>query len=91
MKESIKLKNIKMYCELNLAKRGLVFVAAHSCSVVGLAVDGMNQILVTAGLDGEICFWGFKKHLRIDSLHLDNYISGIVLHRERYSILYKQL
>ncbi|XP_061192487.1 uncharacterized peptidase C1-like protein F26E4.3 [Saccostrea echinata] len=41
-------------------KRGPV--QAHTCGVMGVAVDGMNQILVTAGMDGEIRFLGFKKH-----------------------------
>lgn len=61
-----------------------LFVAAHHCCVMGVVVDGMNQILVTAGLDGEIRFWGYKKHQQIDSLRTDGYISGIVLHRDRY-------
>ncbi|XP_048757531.1 WD repeat-containing protein 36-like [Ostrea edulis] len=62
--------------------RGAVGDRAHECGVVGVAVDGMNQVLVTAGLDGEIRFWGFKKHQKIDSIHTENYISRILLHRE---------
>lgn len=62
--------------------RGSIGDPAHHCCVMGVVVDGMNQILVTAGLDGEIRFWGFKKHQQIDSLRTDGYISGIVLHRD---------
>lgn len=62
--------------------RGSIGDPAHTCAVMGVAVDGMNQVLVTAGLDGEIRFWGFKKHKKIDTLQTESYIAGIILHRE---------
>ncbi|KAK3592873.1 hypothetical protein CHS0354_004097 [Potamilus streckersoni] len=56
--------------------------SAHSCSVQGVAVDGLNQVTVTAGLNGEIKFWRFKRKDFLESLTLEKLISQILLHRE---------
>ncbi|CAC5374475.1 UTP21 [Mytilus coruscus] len=55
---------------------------AHNCSVRGIAIDGLNQITITAGLDGEVKFWKFKQKNLIDTCHLKCCISDILLHRE---------
>ena len=58
-------------------------VAAHAGHVQGVAVDGLNQVTITAGRDGEIKFWHFKRKHLLDSVKLDCCIDKILLHRER--------
>ncbi|XP_046327932.2 WD repeat-containing protein 36-like [Haliotis rufescens] len=55
---------------------------AHSCSVRGIAVDGLNQLVVTAGADGQVNFWKFKTKVFLCSVKLKCSISRILLHRE---------
>lgn len=55
---------------------------AHNCSIHGVAIDGLNQVTITAGLDGEVKFWKFKQKKWIDTVNLKCYLSEILLHRE---------
>ncbi|XP_041359034.1 WD repeat-containing protein 36-like isoform X2 [Gigantopelta aegis] len=55
---------------------------AHDCPVRGVAIDGLNQLAITAGADGSVKFWKFKQKVLLNSLQLKMYISQIVLHRE---------
>ena len=34
----------------------------HKGPVTGIAVDGMNAIMVTSSTDGNLCFWNFETH-----------------------------
>lgn len=55
---------------------------AHTCCVRGVAYDSLNQMLVTAGADGVLKFWGFKSRSLIKELKLGSNISRILMHRE---------
>ncbi|KAK3090298.1 hypothetical protein FSP39_010724 [Pinctada imbricata] len=56
--------------------------AAHECAVRGVATDGLNQITVTAGADGRVKFWRFKRKELLETVKLSDQISHILLHRE---------
>ncbi|KAL3149179.1 hypothetical protein ABBQ32_002010 [Trebouxia sp. C0010 RCD-2024] len=43
------------------AGQGKQRVAAHHGSVTGVAADACNKVLVSAGLDGQLCIWDFKR------------------------------
>ena len=73
-----------MFCFIKLIPlRKNIIIVGHNCSVRGVAIDGLNQVVVTAGLDGEVKFWKFKQKNLMETLHLKSYISEILLHRER--------
>ncbi|XP_077863349.1 WD repeat-containing protein 36-like, partial [Saccoglossus kowalevskii] len=55
---------------------------AHSGAVRGVAIDGLNQIVVTASTDKTLKFWRFKKKNLLFTLKTDLSISQILLHRE---------
>ncbi|ESO94510.1 hypothetical protein LOTGIDRAFT_215492 [Lottia gigantea] len=55
---------------------------AHSCSIRGVVVDGLNQQTITAGSDGSLKFWKFHKPKLLESISLSTDISQILLHRE---------
>lgn len=55
---------------------------AHECCIQGLAVDGLNQLTISAGRDGNMKFWKFKGKQLLDTCKLDATISMILLHRE---------
>ena len=56
--------------------------SAHSGSVRGVAVDGLNQITVTAGADGLLKFWRFKNRALLETVSLNSQASRLLLHRE---------
>jgi len=60
-----------------------IIIVGHTCSVRGVAIDGLNQVVITAGLGGDVKFWKFKQKNLMETLHLKSYISEILLHRER--------
>ncbi|KAL1773937.1 WD repeat-containing protein 36 [Sigmodon hispidus] len=55
---------------------------AHTGSVRGVAVDGLNQLTVTAGSERLLKFWNFKKKTLIYSLSLDSSPNMMLLHRD---------
>ncbi|KAH3731188.1 hypothetical protein DPMN_057196, partial [Dreissena polymorpha] len=55
---------------------------AHECCVQGVVVDGLNQVTVTAGQDGELKFWRFKQKTLLIAVRLDAAVSSVLLHRE---------
>ncbi|XP_064624692.1 WD repeat-containing protein 36-like [Lineus longissimus] len=55
---------------------------AHSSSVRGLAVDGLNQVTVTAGADKLVKFWKFKKKEFLSEIKMEDQISQVLAHRE---------
>lgn len=55
---------------------------AHACGVRGVAIDGLNQLMITAGARGNIKFWKFKDRNLLTCLDLKNQISQICLHKE---------
>ncbi|XP_069127390.1 WD repeat-containing protein 36-like [Argopecten irradians] len=55
---------------------------AHDCCVRGVAIDGLNQMLITAGGTGDIKFWKFKDRKLLNCLQLKSQISQICLHKE---------
>ncbi|XP_038026706.2 WD repeat-containing protein 36 isoform X1 [Anas platyrhynchos] len=55
---------------------------AHEGSIRGLAVDGLNQLTITAGSEGLIKFWKFKTKDLVHSTDLSSSPSGILLHRD---------
>ncbi|GMF40092.1 unnamed protein product [Phytophthora fragariaefolia] len=55
---------------------------AHDGPVSAVAVDALNESLMSAGIDGKLKFWGFKKHeLRYD-IDVGSPISQMELHRD---------
>uniref|UniRef100_A0A7M4FUQ9 WD repeat domain 36 n=1 Tax=Crocodylus porosus TaxID=8502 RepID=A0A7M4FUQ9_CROPO len=55
---------------------------AHEGAIRGVAVDGLNQLAITAGSDGLIKFWKFKTTELVHSTNLASSLSGILLHRD---------
>lgn len=55
---------------------------AHQGSVRGVAVDGLNQLTVTAGSEGLLKFWNFKNKILIHSMNLDSSPKMMLLHRD---------
>ncbi|XP_037229737.1 WD repeat-containing protein 36 [Falco rusticolus] len=54
---------------------------AHDGAIRGVAVDGLNQLIITAGSEGLIKFWKFKTKNLVYSIDLSS-PSGILLHRD---------
>ncbi|XP_072048834.1 WD repeat-containing protein 36-like [Amphiura filiformis] len=55
---------------------------AHSGSVRGVAIDGLNQVTVTGSADQTVKFWKFKtKHL-LHTLDIESPVCQMLLHRE---------
>ncbi|RLN46233.1 hypothetical protein BBJ29_007619 [Phytophthora kernoviae] len=55
---------------------------AHDGPVSAVAVDAMNETLVSAGIDGKLKFWGFKKHELRYEIDIGSPISQMELHRD---------
>ncbi|XP_052776879.1 WD repeat-containing protein 36-like [Mya arenaria] len=55
---------------------------AHSSSVQGVVVDGLNQVTLTSGRDGDLKFWSFKQKKLLETVKLESPVSSILLHRE---------
>ncbi|KAK2518093.1 Wdr36 [Columba livia] len=55
---------------------------AHEGAIRGIAVDGLNQLIITAGSEGLIKFWKFKTKDLVYSTELSSSPSGILLHRD---------
>ena len=62
-----------------------VITVAHSGSVRGVAFDGLNQLVITAGADCSVKFWKFKSQENVNTLTLPVHMAHFILHRERYS------
>ncbi|NWU59984.1 WDR36 protein, partial [Dromas ardeola] len=54
---------------------------AHEGAIRGVAVDGLNQLIITAGSEGLIKFWKFKTKDLVYCTELSS-PSGILLHRD---------
>uniref|UniRef100_A0ABK0L8C6 WD repeat domain 36 n=1 Tax=Rattus norvegicus TaxID=10116 RepID=A0ABK0L8C6_RAT len=55
---------------------------AHAGSVRGVAVDGLNQLAITAGSERLLKFWNFKSKVLVHSLSLDSPPNVMLLHRD---------
>ncbi|KAM9253950.1 WD repeat-containing protein 36 isoform 3-T3 [Dugong dugon] len=55
---------------------------AHKGSVRGVAVDGLNQLTITAGSEGLLKFWNFKNKILIHSMNLTSSPHMMLLHRD---------
>ncbi|NWI18602.1 WDR36 protein, partial [Crypturellus soui] len=55
---------------------------AHEGAIRGVAVDGLNQLTITAGKEGLVKFWKFKTKDLVHSTDLSSSPSGILLHRD---------
>ncbi|KAG6954024.1 hypothetical protein JG688_00012543 [Phytophthora aleatoria] len=55
---------------------------AHNGPVSAVAVDALNEALVSAGIDGKLKFWGFKKHELRYEIDVGSPISQMELHRD---------
>ncbi|KAH0541505.1 hypothetical protein FGG08_004046 [Glutinoglossum americanum] len=55
----------------------------HTDSVSGLAVDGLNRVVISCGLDGKLKFWDFAAGLLIDEMDWSSItsIKGLRYHR----------
>ncbi|KJE98002.1 WD repeat domain-containing protein [Capsaspora owczarzaki ATCC 30864] len=54
----------------------------HDGTVTGVAIDAVNEVVVTCGLDGFVKFWNFQNRRLIASHELDVPLTQLVLHRE---------
>ncbi|ETL77972.1 hypothetical protein L917_21151 [Phytophthora nicotianae] len=54
----------------------------HNGPVSAVAVDALNETLVSAGIDGKLKFWGFKKHELRYEIDVGSPISQMELHRD---------
>ncbi|XP_060608574.1 WD repeat-containing protein 36-like isoform X2 [Ruditapes philippinarum] len=61
---------------------GIKQAKAHNSHVQGVVVDGLNQLAISAGREGDIKFWKFKDKKLLDTCKLDSTVSKILLHRE---------
>uniref|UniRef100_M4BPC9 Small-subunit processome Utp21 domain-containing protein n=1 Tax=Hyaloperonospora arabidopsidis (strain Emoy2) TaxID=559515 RepID=M4BPC9_HYAAE len=55
---------------------------AHDGPVSAVAVDALNETLVSAGIDGKLKFWDLKKHDLRHAINVDSPISQMELHRD---------
>uniref|UniRef100_A0A452UMM3 WD repeat domain 36 n=1 Tax=Ursus maritimus TaxID=29073 RepID=A0A452UMM3_URSMA len=55
---------------------------AHKGCVRGVAVDGLNQLMITTGSEGLLKFWNFKSKILIHSMSLDSSPNMMLLHRD---------
>ncbi|CAI5719104.1 unnamed protein product [Hyaloperonospora brassicae] len=55
---------------------------AHDGPVSAVAVDALNETLVSAGIDGKLKFWGLKKHELRHEINVDSPVSQMELHRD---------
>ncbi|KAJ8578842.1 hypothetical protein ON010_g361 [Phytophthora cinnamomi] len=55
---------------------------AHNGPVSAVAIDALNETLVSAGIDGKLKFWGFKKHELRYEIDVGSPISQMELHRD---------
>uniref|UniRef100_A0A8D0NHT1 WD repeat domain 36 n=1 Tax=Sus scrofa TaxID=9823 RepID=A0A8D0NHT1_PIG len=55
---------------------------AHKGSIRGVAVDGLNQLTISAGSEGLLKFWNFKNKILIHSVSLDSSPNMMLLHRD---------
>ncbi|XP_068725814.1 WD repeat-containing protein 36-like [Montipora capricornis] len=55
---------------------------AHQSQIRGVAIDGINQQVITAGADCNLKFWNFKAKNLLHTLTFEAPITQILLHRE---------
>ncbi|GAB6028898.1 WD repeat-containing protein 36 [Chamberlinius hualienensis] len=55
---------------------------AHDGAVCGVAVDGLNNVVATLGMDKKIKFWDFKSRKFLSELKLERTINRCILHRD---------
>uniref|UniRef100_M3XKA9 WD repeat domain 36 n=1 Tax=Latimeria chalumnae TaxID=7897 RepID=M3XKA9_LATCH len=55
---------------------------AHEGPIRGVAVDGLNQLIITTGGDGIIKFWKFKTKELVHTIELNTSPAIMLLHRE---------
>ena len=59
------------------------YVEAHKGAVRGVAMDALNQVVISGGADCQLRFWHFKTKKLITSLSMDSQIARLQLHRDR--------
>jgi WD40 repeat protein len=65
----------------------MIASSAHSGPVRGVAIDALNQVIVTGGADAFIKFWKFKTKEVIETSILPAQVAKLLLHRERCELL----
>ncbi|XP_041915856.1 WD repeat-containing protein 36 [Alosa sapidissima] len=55
---------------------------AHAGPVRGVAIDGLNQLTISAGADHLLKIWKFKSHELLHTLSLESSPASTLLHRE---------
>ena len=60
----------------------LIAAGAHAAPVSGVAVDALNTILVSAGMDGQLRWWGLHQHRLQHTAQLKSPASALVIHRD---------
>ncbi|CAH6723056.1 U3 small nucleolar RNA-associated protein 21 [[Candida] jaroonii] len=53
----------------------------HKKEVTGIAIDGMNQKMVSCGLDGIVGFYNFAKSTYLGKLDLESPITSMIYHK----------
>lgn len=57
---------------------------AHTKPVRGVAVDSLNQLVMTSSADQKLKFWLFREKTLLQEVDLGYPVSHMKLHRERY-------
>ncbi|XP_076062093.1 WD repeat-containing protein 36 [Oratosquilla oratoria] len=55
---------------------------AHEDAVRGVVADGMNQVVVSGGQDGDLKWWKLKSFAHVKTLKLESGIAKMALHRD---------
>eukprot|EP00163_Fabomonas_tropica_P018552 TRINITY_DN32910_c0_g1_i1.p1 TRINITY_DN32910_c0_g1~~TRINITY_DN32910_c0_g1_i1.p1 ORF type:complete len:904 (-),score=197.62 TRINITY_DN32910_c0_g1_i1:61-2772(-) len=55
---------------------------AHTGGITGLKSDALNMFLISAGLEGKLKFWNFRKRTLLHTLSLGAAVNQLELHRE---------
>ncbi|CAK8691483.1 unnamed protein product [Clavelina lepadiformis] len=60
---------------------GQKLAKAHSAVVKGIAIDALNQMTISIGLEGVVKFWRFKEKSLIETTQINVTPSSVELHR----------
>ena len=56
---------------------------AHEGAVSGIISDGLNQMVISGGVDAQLKFWNFKTGALLCSIQWSSGINQLVMNREK--------
>ena len=57
---------------------------AHEGSVLSVNVDGLTQLMISAGADCFLRFWKFKSRQLMNELKMDAAVAKAMMHQDRF-------